>query len=212
MISGSDLAMLRWPILAMGVVVLASNVLVLHPFTPFGLGDYLTWGAFTYPAAFLVIDVANRRFGAAATRKLVVIGFAFGLALTSLFSLPPIGWSTPRIAVASGAAFLVAQMIDVAIFDRLRARVWWVPALVSSLVSSAVDTALFFSIAFAGDPAMSGPVPLAGVEVALWQSLAVFDFAVKLALTVLFLAPYGAILSALGLLAPIGPSASASRN
>jgi uncharacterized PurR-regulated membrane protein YhhQ (DUF165 family) len=185
-------------IAAMGLVVLASNILVQYPFTYGGLGDYLTWGAFSYPFAFLVTDLSNRRFGRRAARRIVYAGFLLAVLLSVLFA-------TPRIAIASGAAFLFAQLLDIRIFAGLRDKAWWLPPFVSSVISSGLDTAIFFSIAFA-----CGPVPgvgatvsdflgQAGIEdscIALpWISLAVADYLVKLALAALSIAPYGALLA-----------------
>jgi len=186
---------------AMAAVVAASNFLVQFPVdvTLGGVhvGDILTWGAFTYPVAFLVTDLSNRAFGPQRTRLVVVAGFAVAVALSVLLA-------TPRIAIASGTAFLVAQLLDVSIFHRLRHGPWWQAPMFSSLVSSALDTLLFFSLAmapaFAGidaafgmeDSSLAFPAPLLGVgpEVELWQSLALGDFLVKLVMAVLMLAPY----------------------
>ncbi|MEM9145163.1 MAG: VUT family protein [Pseudomonadota bacterium] len=175
---------------AMAVVVTASNILVQHPFN-----DWLTWGAFTYPLAFLVTDLANRWLGRAGAQRVVLAGFALAVVLSIVLA-------TPRIAIASGTAFLVAQMLDVAIFHRLRAGSWWRAPLVSSLIGSALDTALFFTLAFAPAFALLGPnepwaleaVPMlgAGPAAPLWVSLAVGDFGVKLALALLALLPFGA--------------------
>ena len=188
-------------IAAMALVVVASNVLVQYPVRPWGLGDWLTWGAFTYPAAFLVTDVSNRRFGPLGARRVVYVGFALAVLLSIVLA-------TPRIAIASGTAFLAAQLLDIAIFQRLRGWSWWAPPFLSSVVSSALDTALFFSLAF-----FCGPVPglsltiseaLAAVGVAdeclalPWRTLALADYGVKLALAALFLAPYGALVRGLG--------------
>lgn len=180
---------LALPIAAMTLVVVASNILVQYPFAPFGLADYLTWGAFTYPVSFLVTDLTNRRYGAPTARKLVASGFVVAVILS-------IALATPRIALASGTAFLVGQLLDVGVFNRLRRQAWWHAPLVGSLAGSAVDTALFFSIAFAGDPDMSGTVQFAGVQaMPLWVSLAICDFLVKVALALVALVPYGALLS-----------------
>ena len=183
---------------AMGLVVLASNILVQYPFTYGGLGDYLTWGAFSYPFAFLVTDVSNRRFGPRTARQIVYAGFLLAVLLSVLFA-------TPRIAIASGAAFLSAQLLDIRIFARLRDKAWWLPPFVSSVISSGLDTAIFFSIAFA-----CGPIPGIGATVSdllgqagiadncialPWISLAVADYLVKLALAALSIAPYGALLA-----------------
>ena len=175
-------------IAAMMVVVTASNVFVQYPFN-----DWLTWGAFTYPLAFLVTDLSNRYLGAPAARRVVVAGFVLAVGLSILLA-------TPRIAIASGTAFLCAQLLDVTVFDRLRHGSWWRAPLVSSLFGSALDTALFFSLAFApafdflggGADWAVQPVPLLGVgaPVALWISLALGDFAVKIALALVALLPY----------------------
>ena len=145
------LARLTVAISAMVAVVAASNFLVQFP-VEYALGginlaDTLTWGAFTYPVAFLVSDLTNRHFGPAAARLVVLAGFALAVALS-------VWLATPRIALASGSAFLVAQLLDVSIFDRLRAGRWWQAPLISSLIGSVIDTVLFFSLAFA--PAFAG--------------------------------------------------------
>jgi uncharacterized PurR-regulated membrane protein YhhQ (DUF165 family) len=183
-------------IVAMMVIVTASNVLVQYPFN-----DWLTWGAFTYPLAFLVTDLSNRYLGAAAARRVVLVGFVLAVGLS-------IWLATPRIAIASGTAFLVAQMLDVVIFDRLRAGRWWRAPLVSSVFGSALDTAIFFSLAFAPAFGVLGAnedwaleaVPLLGIgaPVALWVSLAVGDFGVKLALALLALVPFRAAIAVAG--------------
>nr|WP_111301483.1 queuosine precursor transporter [Paracoccus saliphilus] len=179
-------------ILAMAAIVVASNILV-----QFVIGDWLTWGAFTYPLAFLVTDIMNRIHGPAAARRVVLAGFVTGLAC----SLVAAGFqaTTLRIALASGAAFLVAQLVDVAVFDALRKGRWWRAPLASTLVGSALDTALFFTIAFwSGLPSdvntgwAAEPVPLLGQGpvTALWVSLAVADWLVKLGLALLALVPF----------------------
>ncbi len=178
------------PVLAMTLVVVASNVLVRYPFEPFGLGDYLTWGAFSYPVAFLVTDLTNRRYGASIARQLVIVGFIIAVRLS-------VWLATPRIALASGTAFLVGQLLDITVFNRLRRQSWWHAPLAGSVVGSALDTALFFSLAFAGIEDMSVPVPVFGVTLPLWQSLAIFDFAVKMLVALLALIPYGALMSAI---------------
>jgi len=151
---------------AMTVIVAASNYLVQFP-----VNDWITWGAFTYPIAFLVTDVTNRVFGPARARQVVYAGFVLAVILS-------IALATPRIALASGTAFLVAQLLDVRIFDRLQQRGrWWTAPLVSSSVGSAVDTMLFFSIAFAGTT-----VP--------WVTLGLGDYAVKLVLALSMLIPF----------------------
>lgn len=179
-------------ILAMAAIVVASNILV-----QFVVGDWLTWGAFTYPLAFLVTDVMNRVYGPSAARRVVLAGFVTGVAC----SLIAAGFqaTTLRIAIASGTAFLVAQLLDVAIFDALRGGRWWRAPLASTIVGSAVDTALFFTIAFAAFlPADANTgwaneaVPLLGhgPVSALWISLASADWLVKLGLALLALVPF----------------------
>ncbi|WP_188720320.1 VUT family protein [Nitratireductor aestuarii] len=192
-----------WPFMvAMAVVVTASNFLVQYPFEHFGLGEILTWGAFTYPVAFLITDLTNRTFGVRAARKLVLIGFilAFGIS----------AWlASPRIAIASGMAFLCAQLLDVSIFDRLRNGTWWKAPFISSFCGSVLDTIIFFGIAFAArfafldtslgleDGSLAFAVPLLGFgpEVPLWVSLGLGDFLVKISIALLMLVPYGALLS-----------------
>jgi uncharacterized PurR-regulated membrane protein YhhQ (DUF165 family) len=194
------------PVLAMTLVVVASNILVQYPFEPFGLGDYLTWGAFSYPVAFLVTDLTNRRYGSATARQLVIVGFIIAVRLS-------IWLATPRIALASGTAFLVGQLLDITVFNRLRRQSWWHAPLAGSVVGSALDTALFFSLAFANVfPAsldnvlqtnpddlayMAEAVGLVGHEFLRWQSLAIFDFSVKMLVALLALIPYGALMSAI---------------
>lgn len=162
-------------VLAMVLTVVASNILVQYPFTPFGLGDILTWGAFTYPVAFLVTDLTNRWFGPAKTRRVVYAGFAIAVLLSVFLS-------EPRIALASGTAFLVAQLLDVTVFNRLRAGSWWRAPLTSSSIGSAVDTAIFFSIAFAGS----------GLP---WTTWALGDFSVKMAVALASLLPYASLMN-----------------
>lgn len=191
-------------ILAMAAVVVLSNILVQHLF-----GDWLTWGAFTYPIAFLVTDLTNRAFGPAKARQVVFAGFIVGvvcsLIASQMVSAEGYPLTTLRIAIGSGVAFLVAQLVDVFIFDRLRSGAWWRAPLASTLIGSSLDTALFFSIAFsasfafidASDPNgwALDPVPLlgAGPVYPLWVSLAVADFAVKLALALVALIPFRAL-------------------
>jgi queuosine precursor transporter len=191
-------------ILAMAAIVVASNILV-----QFRLGDWLTWGALTYPLAFLVNDVMNRVYGAQAARRVVWAGFAAGV-VCSLIGTQIMGEFGPlvtlRIALGSGIAFLTAQLLDVAIFDRMRedrhGGAWWRAPLASTLVGSSVDTALFFTIAFSASLTFLEPgsdvtwaaeiLPLLGMgaEAPLWVSLAVADWLVKLALALLALAPF----------------------
>lgn len=178
--------------LAMTACVVASNILVQHL-----LGDWLTWGALSYPVAFLITDLTNRTLGARAARRVVLAGFAAGVACSLVAA--GYGATTLRIAAGSGLAFLAAQMLDVAVFDRLRAGAWWRAPLASSVVGSAVDTAIFFTVAFSaalpGDVAWANEgVPLlgAGPVAPLWVSLAAADFMVKLGLAALALAPFRA--------------------
>ncbi|MFV0359087.1 queuosine precursor transporter [Tropicimonas sp.] len=190
-------------VIAMAAVVVASNILVQHL-----LGDWLTWGALTYPFAFLVTDVMNRLYGAAPARRVVIAGFAVGV-VCSLLGTQIHGEFGPlvtlRVAVASGTAFLAAQLADVAIFDRLRGGRWWRAPLVSTLAGSTLDTAIFFGIAFSAafnglEPANmplwaqeSVPVLGRGPEAPLWVSLAIADWAVKLSLALIALIPFRVI-------------------
>lgn len=182
-------------IAAMALVVVGSNILVQYPFTPLGLGELLTWGAFTYPVAFLITDLTNRRFGPKQARIVVFAGFAIAVLLSIYFA-------TPRIAIASGSAFLIAQLLDVSIFQKLRESDWWKAPLISSLLGSALDTVLFFGIAFASifagidgffgmeDGSLPFPVAFAGFTVPLWVSLAIGDFCVKVVVGLAMLVPY----------------------
>ncbi|MTH98091.1 VUT family protein [Roseibium sp. RKSG952] len=197
-------ASLAIAVAAMATVVVASNFLVQYPvngtLAGMNLADLLTWGAFTYPAAFLVTDLTNRRFGPQAARLVVLAGFITAVGLS-------VWLATPRIAIASGSAFLVAQLLDVTLFDRLRRMAWWKAPFFSSLLGSIIDTLLFFSIAFAaGFSAVLGfyddfaveAAPLLGVieyETARWMSWALGDFAVKMLVSVTMLAPYRIVLS-----------------
>ena len=156
-------------VLAMGAVVLASNVLVQYP-----LNDWLTWGAFSYPVAFLVSNLINRRFGPGPARRVAWAGFALAV-VVSLWV------ATPRIALASCTAFIVAQLLDITVFDRLRRGVWWRAPMVATTCSATVDTTIFWSIAFAGSS-----LP--------WVSWAAGDLAVKLLIGVCLLAPFRALL------------------
>ena len=157
-------------VVAMTVIVVSSNVLVQYP-----INDWLTWGAFTYPVAFLVTDLTNRALGPARARQVVYAGFALAVVLSIYFA-------TYRIALASGTAFLIAQLIDVRLFDRLReAGGWWTAPLISSTVASVIDTVLFFSIAFAGS----------GLP---WITWAVGDFAAKMCVSLAMLIPFRALM------------------
>ena len=194
-------------IIAMAAIVVASNILVQHLF-----GQWLTWGAFTYPLAFLVTDVMNRVYGTAAARKVVIAGFVVGV-ICSLIGTQIMGEFGPlvtlRIAVGSGIAFLTAQMLDVAIFNQLRNGKWWRAPLASTLIGSSVDTILFFSIAFSAQLAFVEPandvswanqaLPLLGLGpvVPLWVSLALADWLVKLSLALLALVPFRLIVTRL---------------
>ena len=187
-------------IAAMAAIVVASNILVQFLF-----GQWLTWGAFTYPFAFLVTDVMNRVYGAGPARKVVIAGFVVGV-ICSLIGTQIMGEFGPlvtlRIAIGSGLAFLVAQMSDILVFDRFRAGAWWRAPLISTLVGSSLDTAIFFTVAFSGaltfiDPAndvswAGEMLPLlgAGPVAPLWVSLAVADWMVKLGLALLALIPF----------------------
>ena len=157
------------PVLAMMAVVVASNYLVQFP-----LNDWLTWGAFTYPVAFLVTDLTNRAVGAPAARRVAWAGFAIAV-LVSLWLAP---W---RIAVASGTAFIVAQLLDISVFNQWRQQSWWKAPLIGSVIASVVDTAIFFSLAFAGTELN-------------WLTLAAGDLGIKWLMALLLLAPYRAML------------------
>ncbi|SHH62809.1 queuosine precursor transporter [Marivita hallyeonensis] len=187
-------------ILAMAIIVVASNILVQFLF-----GNWLTWGAFTYPLAFLVTDLMNRLYGPGPARQVVFAGFVVGV-FCSLVGTQIMGEFGPlvtfRIAMASGIAFLTAQLLDVAIFDRMREGTWWRAPLASTLIGATVDTALFFSIAFSAsltflepenDVSWAGEIlPMLGLgpEVPLWVSLAVADWMVKIALALIALVPF----------------------
>ena len=195
----------------MALVVVASNVLVQFPVMRtlgrLDLSELLTWGAFTYPLAFLVNDLTNRRFGPRAARRVVGLGFA--LAVLCSILVPPVLFRLglfpfemeparlARIAVASGTAFLVAQLLDVAVFDRLRDARWWRAPLISTLFGSVVDTALFFTLAFAGGLTLLGPAdgfalePSPLVEAPRWMVWALGDWGVKMAVGLAALVPYG---------------------
>ena len=189
------------PVLAMGAVILASNELVQHPvqggFLGIDLAGILTWGAFTYPVAFLVTDTTNRLFGMGPARRVVLVGFAFGVALTLIAALgiaagvsrsgalslwqalfhDPDAFAMLRTALASGSAFLVAQLLDIKVFDVLRRQAWWKAPAASSLAGSFIDTLLFFFLAFAGT----------GLP---WASWAIGDFCAKLIMIALLLYPF----------------------
>lgn len=192
-------------IIAMAVIVTASNILVQIP-----MGGYLTWGAVTYPFAFLVTDLTNRLQGVAAARRVVLAGFAVGL-ICSVIGTQIMGDFGPlvtlRIAGASGLAFLVAQLLDVTLFDRLRHAAWWRAPLISTLVGSTLDTAIFFSVAFsaalvwlepANDVSWAGAAtPLLGLgpDAPFWVSLALADLCTKLGIAVVALMPFRLIVA-----------------
>lgn len=190
-------------IFAMVAVVVISNILVQYPFQPFGLGEILTWGAFTYPFAFLVNDLTNRRFGKLAARRVVAAGFIIALGFS-------VWLASPRIAIASGSAFLVAQLIDIRIFDNLRNQQWWRAPLLSTFIGSGVDTILFFGIAFApvfaeldtglglADGSLGFPASVFGIAMPLYASLAIGDFLVKLLIGIVALVPYAGFLKLFG--------------
>ncbi len=194
-------------ILAMAAIVVASNILV-----QFLLGPWLTWGAFTYPFAFLVTDLTNRIQGAQAALRVVLVGFGVGV-VCSLIGSQIMGEFGPlvslRVAVGSGLAFLAAQLTDVAIFNRLRGRAWWQAPLLSTLISASLDTAIFFTLAFSAaftalEPAndvtwAAEMLPLlgAGPIAPLWVSLAVADWLVKLLLAIVALVPFRLIVAKL---------------
>jgi uncharacterized PurR-regulated membrane protein YhhQ (DUF165 family) len=174
---------LALPVAAMAAVIVLSNVLVQH-----AINDWLTWGAFSYPLVFLVTDLTNRALGPQVARRVAWIGFAIAVAVS-------LGLAPWRIAVASGAAFLLAQLLDVALFNRWRAASWWKAPLIGSLVASALDTAVFFFLAFAGT----------GMN---WLMLAAGDLAVKALMAAVLLAPYRALLPHLQVWVPPPPAAA----
>ena len=161
----------------MGTVVLASNYLVQFPINYYGFEEILTYGAFSYPLAFLITDLANRSYGKVIARKIVYIGFIIGIAFTLFFSTNFADLISIRIAIGSGTAFLVAQLLDVQIFDKLRKKKWFVAPLTSSLIGSTIDTFLFFSISF-----YATGIP--------WVTLSLGDLAVKVLVALLMLIPF----------------------
>jgi uncharacterized integral membrane protein (TIGR00697 family) len=190
-------------ILAMAIIVVASNILV-----QFLLFDgFLTWGAFSYPLAFLVTDIMNRVYGAAAARRVVYAGLVTGIACSLIGTQVMLEFGPAvaiRVAIGSASAFLVAQLLDVAVFNRLRAGSWWRAPLISTLVSSTIDTVIFFSLAFSSLFNVFGPIADAqvgwaqdavpflghGPEAPFWVSLAVADWSVKLAIALVALVPF----------------------
>ena len=165
----------------MGAVVLASNYLVQFPVNYYGLEELLTYGAFSYPVAFLITDLANRSYGKMIARKIVYIGFVIGIIFTILFSTNFTDLISIRIAIGSGLAFLIAQLLDVQIFDRLRKKKWYVAPLTSSLIGSTVDTFIFFSVAFYGTR-----VP--------WVTLSFGDLTIKVFVALIMLIPFRLLL------------------
>ena len=170
--------------LIMGVVVLASNYLVQFPINYYGLEELLTYGAFSYPIAFLITDLANRSFGKIVARKIVYIGFTIGILFTLIFSTNFTDLISIRIAIGSGTAFIIAQLLDVQIFDQLRKRKWYIAPLTSSLIGSTVDTFLFFSISFYGT----------GLP---WVTLSLGDLPVKIFVALVMLIPFRLLLGTL---------------
>ena len=168
----------------MGLVVLASNYLVQFPIKYYGLEDILTYGAFSYPIAFLITDLANRSFGKIVARKIVYIGFTIGILFTLIFVTNYSDLISVRIAIGSGTAFIIAQLLDVQIFDQLRMKKWFVAPLTSSLIGSTVDTFLFFSISFYGT----------GIP---WVTLSLGDLVVKIFVALVMLIPFRLLLGTL---------------
>ena len=166
----------------MALIVILSNYLVKFPVNYLGFQDLLTYGAFSYPIAFLITDLSNRRYGKNTAKKIVYLGFILGVILTFYFSTNYSDLISIRIAIGSGTAFLVAQLIDVNIFDRLRRKVWFAAPLVSSLIGSGIDTFLFFSISFYGT----------GVN---WLTLSLGDLFVKIFFAIMMLIPFRILLS-----------------
>ena len=168
----------------MGLIVVISNYLVQFPIQYLGLSEILTYGAFSYPIAFLITDLANRSFGKIIARKIVYFGFTIGILFTLIFSTNFSDLISVRIAIGSGTAFIVAQLLDVQVFDRLRRKTWFVAPLFSSLIGSTVDTFLFFSISFYGT----------GVP---WITLSLGDLGVKIFIALIMLVPFRLLLGTL---------------
>jgi len=166
----------------MAFVVALSNYLVQFPINYFGLENLLTYGAFTYPVAFLITDLSNRKYGKNIAKKIVYLGFALGVFLTLYFSTNYSDLISIRIAIGSGTAFLVAQLIDVHVFDRLRKKIWFMAPLISSLIGSSIDTFLFFSISFYGTELN-------------WITLSFGDLSVKIFVALIMLIPFRLLLS-----------------
>jgi uncharacterized PurR-regulated membrane protein YhhQ (DUF165 family) len=198
-------------VLLMTLVVVASNILVQYPLQAelagINLADILTWGAFTYPVAFLITDLTNRQFGPKAARRVVFAGFVVGVTL-SFFT------AQPRIAIASGSAYLAGQLLDISVFNRLRRMAWWRAPLFGSLIGSMLDTVMFFSFAFApffvffgpNDPFAIDWAPILGVfqtSAPRWISWAIGDFSVKMTVGLVMLLPYGALMNVLKPMQPV---------
>ena len=167
---------------SMALVVILSNYLVQFPFNYFGLENLLTYGAFSYPIAFFITDLSNRRYGKNTAKKIVYLGFGLGVFLTFYFSTNYSDLISIRIAIGSGAAFLISQLIDVNIFDKLRKKVWYIAPLTSSLIGSTIDTFLFFYISFYG-------------EKVNWLTLAFGDLSVKIFIALFMLIPFRLLLT-----------------
>tara|TARA_Y100000389_G_C17208378_1_gene387225 strand:- start:53 stop:601 length:549 start_codon:yes stop_codon:yes gene_type:complete len=165
----------------MGVIVLFSNYLVQFPINHYGLNEILTYGAFSYPIAFLITDLANRSYGKIIARKIVYFGFFLGIGFTVLFSTDFADYISIRIAIGSGIAFLIAQLLDVQIFDKFRKKKWFIAPLTSSIIGSTVDTFLFFSISF-----YATGVP--------WITLSLGDLTVKILVALIMLIPFRLLL------------------
>ena len=165
----------------MGVVVLSSNYLVQFPIKHYGLENVLTYGAFSYPIAFLITDLANRSYGKIGARKIVYLGFIIGIIFTLLFSTNYSDLISIRIAIGSGTAFIIAQLLDVQIFDSLRKKKWFIAPLTSSVIGSTIDTFLFFSISFYGTQIS-------------WFTLSLGDLAIKIIVALIMLIPYRLLL------------------
>jgi len=181
---GSDSRPLLIFVFFMALFVVASNFLVQFPINFFGMQEILTYGAVSYPLTFLITDLSNRRFGKIVARKIVYLGFFLGIFLTLFFSTNFSDLISIRVAIGSGTAFLVAQLLDVQIFDRLRNKVWFVAPFVSSLIGSLVDTFLFFFIAFYGTSLN-------------WLTLGIGDFFVKMIMALIMLIPFRMFMSRL---------------
>ena len=168
----------------MALFVTTSNFLVQYPVNFFGMEEFLTYGAFTYPITFLITDLSNRRYGKFIARKIVYMGFILGVLLTLFFSTNFSDLISMRIAIGSGTAFLFAQLLDVQIFDKLRSKIWFAAPFTSSLIGSLADTFLFFSIAFYGT----------GIN---WITLGIGDFMVKVFMALAMLIPFRILMSSL---------------